>query len=105
MVIDIFIMISIIAFILLIIAYEEASIAWTSLSLLFWIFLFAQSLYIEIPYVASSDMGSGIVNITTGSQTYSEWAFSAIIFGIIIFNIALLLVDVMDYRNRMKYRL
>jgi hypothetical protein len=105
MIVDVFIMVAIVAFILLVIAYQEASIAWTSLSLLMWIFLMALSFNIEIPYQAAVDIGGGAVNITTGSQQFFEPALSMVCFGIIIFNVILLLVDVMDYQNRRRYRI
>lgn len=105
MIATIFGIILVIAVILLFIAYTEASIAWTSLSLLMWIFITAQSLYIEIPYQAAVDIGGGAVNITTGSQWFYEPALSGICLGVVIFNVILLLVDVLDYQNRRRYRI
>jgi hypothetical protein len=105
MVIDIIILLFVIAIILLIIAYEEASIAWTSLSFLFWVFLFAQTLHIEIPYHAWTGLENGSINVTTGAHVYTEYALSIVCFAVIIFNIIMLIVDVMDYQNRRRYRI
>ena len=96
MIVDVFIMVAIMAFILMIIAYVEESVAWTSLSILFWIFLLALSMNIEIPYQAATEFpaGSGIMNVTTGTQMFYEPAFTVIIFGILIFNIVLLIKEI-----------
>lgn len=96
MIVDVVILIGVIAAVLLILAFLEESIALDSISMLFWIFLLGLSMNIEIPYQAATEypFGSGIMNVTTGSQVFYEPALSGVIFGILIFNIILLIKDI-----------
>lgn len=103
MLVDVFIMLGIMAFIVLVLAYWRESVAIAALSLLFWIFLFAQSMNIEIPYHDAVDIGSGMVNVTTGAYTYSEPGLQAIILGVIFFNIIMLIIYFMTYKQLSKW--
>ena len=105
MIVDIVILIGVIAVITLLISIKEQSIGISAISLLMWIFMLALSMTIEIPYQAATEypVGSGIMNITTGSQLYYEPGLSAVIFGVLIFNIIWMIVLYSNYRQSNKY--
>lgn len=85
----------------MIVAYRRESIPIAALSLLFWILLFAQSLYIEVPYENAVEYpaGSGTVNVTTGAFTYNEYALSAVVLGVILFHIIMLIAFFVEYKK------
>lgn len=85
---DLFVAILIVGVVLLLIAYFEKTIGLTALSLLFWLFIFAQSLYIE-----------------TATDSYTEYALNIVSFGIVIFNVVLLIADIMYGSINKKFRL
>ena len=105
MIVDVVIFIGIFATIALLISIERQSVAIAALSLLFWIFMLALSMVIEIPYQAATEypVGTGIMNITTGSQLYYEPGLTAIIFGVLIFNIIWLIVLFSNYKQSNRY--
>jgi hypothetical protein len=96
MILDIVILIGIAAVILLIIAYMEESIAIDSLSLLFWIFLMGTVMDVEVQYVSSGVLTTEHVN---------NPAMAVICFGVIIFNIILLIKDISQRAVDAKFRL
>ena len=84
---SLFIMMVIMAFILLIVAHLEESIAFTVLDVMLWILIMVLSLYIEVPF-------------STGDNIYAEYGFSAACLMFIFFDIIQALYFVMDWRTQ-----
>jgi len=97
---DLYIMLFLVALLLLILSVYEESIIFGMMSFICWMIVFVQSLYIEIPYVAWTDIG-GTANITEGIFLYSEYGFSALSLAFIFFTIIWMLVLHFDWHKRL----
>ena len=99
MIVDLFILIAIAAVVIMILAYLEDSMLLTVISMLLWIFLFANSMYIEIPYQA-------VVNntINTGSQSFTETPLSIVVFGMLIINILMFLSQISSHSINKRFK-
>ena len=86
MIVEIFIAMLIMAFILTILGVETDGIAYLGLGLVMWIVLFVQSLWIDVPYVIAYVTG-GTVNITATSDVYTEFGLSAISLGFVFVHV------------------
>lgn len=80
------------------IAIYEESLIFSFISLVFWIYLFVQSLWIEVPYEFGVYSG-GTWTIEEGSHVYNEWGLSVLCLIFIFISIIFSVVYFMDWRN------
>lgn len=80
---SIFIVIFIVAFLLTILAEREESLIYALISLVIWLMLFPQALWIT----------------DVGEIVYHEWGLSAICLGFVLVNLVLSIMYVMDWRQ------
>lgn len=96
----IFIAIFVVALILQIMAVYEESVIFSILSIMFWFTLMANALYIEVPYAVGGVNATGVVNVTTGSHTYTEYGLATLFLSFVFFDIVWALIQYMDYRKQ-----
>ena len=80
----IFVSLFLIGFILTIIAEEQESIVYSMISLIIWLVLFPQSLWIT----------------DVGGTTYNEFGLSAICLGFVLVNVILLILHIMAWKKK-----
>lgn len=96
---SIFIAIFIVALILQIIAIYEKSIIFSVLSIMFWLVLIANALYIEVPYDVAYTAVNGSVVITKGAHVYTEIGLGALFLAFVFFDIVWTIVQYMELRR------
>jgi len=84
---SLFILVVVMAFILLIVAHMEQSIAFTMLDIMLWLLIMAYSAYVEVPF-------------STEDNIYTEYGFSVACLMFIFFNVFQLIYFVIDWRTQ-----
>jgi len=97
---SLFIVMLIITVILQLYTLEKKAWVFALITLVFWMLLFASSLWIEVPYVVSYINGTGDVSILEDSHSYHEFGMSAISLGFALINIILAIVYKMKITDR-----
>lgn len=83
---SIFILIFIVAFVTTILAYENKSIIYSMLSLILWLIIMAQSLWIT----------------DIAGNNYTEYGVSAVCLAFIFVNIIMLIIYFMDWKQQVE---
>lgn len=100
---SIFILLFVVAFVIWILSLFEKSIIFNMISLMMWLTLMLNSLYIEIPYHVALSNTTAIINITTGAHVYNEYGISALCLGFIFVNLVTLFILYMDWKESHLY--
>lgn len=95
----IFALLFVVAFVLQLIAVYEKSIIFTMVSLIMWLTLMVNSLYIEVPYHVSYENATGAIATETGAHIYNEIGVSALCLGFVFINLVLLIIFFMDWKE------
>ena len=77
---------------------EDGDLALWGISFVIFIVLFAQSIYIEVPWIASSSA----TNYTTGNQQHIEMSVMAICLGIVIIDVIAIFLSLVAWRDKKK---
>ena len=100
---SIFIAFLFISIIIQIIAIYEKSIIYSMLSVILYIFLMANTLNIEVPYVSNVyNMSSSMVDQFTGTYASSDLGLNAILIAFIMINIVW---SIYQYTSTFKHRI
>ena len=87
---SLFIIMIIIGFLMTIYAHERESIIFSVASILFWLLIMANSLYIEVPF-------------STGDNTYMELGFNVLCLIFVFINAIQTVLYVMDWRTQKEF--
>lgn len=96
MIISLFILLFIVGIIIFLIGEEKESIVYQMISMIVFIVLFAQSLYISIPFIAVTNA----TNYTVSEHTYSEYGLSILCLIFVFADILLVIIEFMDRRKK-----
>ena len=83
---SLFILIFIVAFVTTVLAYENKSIIYSMLSIILWVIIMAQSLWIT----------------DVARNSYTEYGVSAVCIAFIFVNIIMLIVYFMDWKHQVE---
>lgn len=96
---DLFVIFLVVTVVFQIIAVYEKSVIFTMTSLIFWMVLMANSLYIEVPYTIGYLNDTGNLTIITRSHVYSDYGMSALCLIFIFVNIFLMIMNYTEWRE------
>jgi len=91
------------ALIIWILSMYQKSIIFNFVSLITWIVLMANSLYIEVPYHITITNSTSIVSATTGAHIYNEIGLSALCLAFIFINLLTLFLLYLDLKETHLY--
>ncbi len=98
MIIDLYVMIFLISFVLTLISVYEKSLVFSILSIILWMIVFVQSFYIIVPYHSWIDINDSI-NISTGYHIFTEYGLNALSLAFIFFGIIWSIICAFDFRD------
>lgn len=96
---SLFVIFLIITVIFQIIAVYEKSIIFTMSSLIFWLVLMANSLFIEVPYTVGYLNDTGDINIISQSHSYTDYGLSALCLIFVFVNILLMIMNYTQWKE------
>ena len=96
---SIFALLFVVAFVLQLISVYEKSIIFCIVSLVMWLTLMVNSLYIEVPYHVSYENVTGSIVTDTGAHVYNEFGVSALCLGFVFINLVLLIIFFLDWKE------
>jgi len=98
MITDIYILLYVVAFIAFVLAIEKKNITYCGVSLILYLILWAQSIFIEVPWIAVT----GSADYTTGTQQHLDPALGASCWVFIVFNILMLLYHFLGWWRKRR---
>ena len=101
MIIDLYIMLFLIAFVLTLISVYEKSLVFSILSIIVWMIVFVQSFYVVVPYHTWIDVNDTI-NVTTGYHIFTEYGLNALCLAFIFFGIVWSIICAFDFRDEIE---
>lgn len=97
---SVFIAVFIVTVVIQLVGVYEKSIVFNMISMMFWLTLMLNSLWIEVPYWAWIENATGGINVSTGSHVYHEFGLSALFLTFIFMDIILIIVYYMDWKRK-----
>jgi len=100
---SVFALLFVAALIIWILSINLKSIVFNFVSLISWLVLMVQALYIEVPYHITITNATSIVEATTGAHVYNEYGLSALCLGFVFINLITLILLYMDWKETHLY--
>ena len=96
MIISLFAILFVVGVLIFILGIKEESVVYQMISMILFIILMAQSLYITVPFMAATNA----TNYTIREKTYMEPGLSAFCLAFIFCDIVLVVIEYLAYRKR-----